>query len=275
LALELLHSLKRPRGPDPVRTVIGDAGFADKHLLRWCTANGFVVIVRGRMDAQVHDLYVRQRKPLRGRPRRWGERICLRAYARDERNFKQAIYLYQDRARARLASVVGRHGASGLPMRFAIVRCLDKDDVVIMSTDLSLTPREITRLYADRSAIEMTFRELKQHFGLGHYQVRKPAAILASRAPERHCLCLDAASHPLPAARRVLPKPATPVPDALVQAGDADFGARDPDAAASGLRVGGDFCAGRAKRRTYQYASSPLPPHTRPPRVLNYRLEVV
>ena len=64
-------------------------------------------------------------------------------------------------------------------MRFAIVRCLDKDDVVIMSTDLSLTPREITRLYADRSAIEMTFREVKEHFGLGHYQVRKPAAILA------------------------------------------------------------------------------------------------
>jgi hypothetical protein len=178
LALELLESLKWPQEPDIVRTVIGDAGFADKQLLRWCAANGFVVIVRGRIDARVHDLFVRQLSPLRGRPRKWGDKICLRAYAGDERNFRQAIYLYQDRTRARLASVVGRHRASGLPMGFVMVRCPDKDDVVIMSTDLSLTPREITKLYADRFAIEMTFRELKQHFGLGHYQVRKPEAIL-------------------------------------------------------------------------------------------------
>jgi hypothetical protein len=40
-----------------------------------------------------------------------------------------------------------------------------------------LTPREIAGLYADRFSIEMTFRELKQHFGLGHYQVRIPRAI--------------------------------------------------------------------------------------------------
>jgi hypothetical protein len=222
LALELLHSLKRPRGPDPVRTVIGDAGFADKHLLRWCTANGFVVIVRGRMDAQ------------------------------QQSNFKHIIYLYQDRAWARLASVVGRHGASGLPMRFAIVRCLDKDDVVIMSTDLSLTPREITRLYADRSAIEMTFRELKQHFGLGALSGAQARNDPASRASERHCLCLDAASHPLPGARRVVGGHLASTTDALAQTRDADFGARDPDAAATGLRVRADFRAGRAQRRTYQ-----------------------
>jgi len=178
LAVDLLKSIKWPGDPDIVRTLMGDAGFADKELLRWCVANGFVPIVRGRMDARVHDLYVRQPKPLRGRPRKYGDRICLRAYAQDERNFKQTISLYQDRTEARVASVVGLHRASGLPVRFVMVRCPDKDDVVIMSLDLSLTPREITALYADRFAIEMTFRELKQHFGLGHYQVRVPKAIL-------------------------------------------------------------------------------------------------
>jgi hypothetical protein len=178
LACELLQSLNWPQAPDIVRTVLGDAGFAGKELLRWCAGHGFVAIVRGRIDAQVQDLYVPQAVPLRGRPRKYGPKICLRTFAADESNLKQTVYLYRDRIEARIASVVGLHRASGLPIRFVIVRCEGKDDVVLMSTDLSLTPREITMLYADRFAIEMTFRELKQHFGLGHYQVRVPRAIL-------------------------------------------------------------------------------------------------
>lgn len=178
LALELLQSFQWPQAPDIVRTVIADAGFADSKLLRWCSAHGFVVIVRGRIDAVVHDLYVKQPSPLRGRPRKYGHKISLRTHAQDECNFNQKLYLYHDRTEVRVSSVVGVHRKSGLPMRLVIVRCKGKPDVVLMSLDLSLTPREITQLYADRFAIELTFRELKQHFGLGHYQARVPGAIL-------------------------------------------------------------------------------------------------
>jgi hypothetical protein len=178
LALQLLGSLPWPTAPDLVRTVIADAGFADKELLRWCDANGFVAIVRGRIDAQVHDLYVRQPEKLRGRPRKYGERISLPEYTADSSHFRQTIALYQNRTPVRVASLVGLHRASGLSMRFVILRCAGKPDRVVMSTDLSLTPREIAGLYADRFAIEMTFRELKQHFGLGHYQARLPEAML-------------------------------------------------------------------------------------------------
>jgi len=178
VALDLLESIEWPQGPDIVRTVVADAGFADKDMLRWCDQNEFAAIVRGRIDARVHDLFVRQPSPLRGRPRKYGDKICLRAWAENERNFAQTVGLYQGRTQARLTSVVGFHRASGLPMRFVILRCPGKDNVVVMSTDLSLTPREIAHLYADRFTIEITFRELKQHFGLGHYQVRLPEAIL-------------------------------------------------------------------------------------------------
>jgi hypothetical protein len=178
LALQLLASLPWPTAPDLVRTVIADAGFADKHLLRWCADNGFVAIVRGRIDAQVHDLYVQPPAKLRGRPRKYGERISLAEFAADDAHFRHTIELYQRRTPARVASRVGLHRASGLPMQFVILRCAGKPDGVLMSTDLSLTPREIAGLYADRFAIEMTFRELKQHFGLGHYQARVPQAML-------------------------------------------------------------------------------------------------
>jgi len=178
LALALLSRLPWPTAPDLVRTVIADAGFADKALLRWCADNGFVAIVRGRIDAQVHDLYVEEPARRRGRPRKYGERILLAEFAADCSHWRQTIALYQARTSVRIASLVGLHRASGLPMRFVILRIGGKPDAVVMSTDLSLTPREVAGLYADRFAIEMTFRELKQHFGLGHYQARVPRAML-------------------------------------------------------------------------------------------------
>jgi hypothetical protein len=176
VARALLQSLPWPSAPDLVRTVVADAGFADQHLLKWCAANDFVAIVRGRMDARVHDLYVPPTG--RGRPRVWGQLLSLSEFAADERHFTQTIALYQNRTPVQLASLVGRHHTSGLPMRLVLLRTAGKPDAVVMSTDLSLTPREIAGLYADRFAIEMTFRELKQHFGLGDYQVRRPEAML-------------------------------------------------------------------------------------------------
>lgn len=176
LARALLESLPWPLTPKLVRTVIADAGFADSELMRWCVQEGIAVITRGRIDARVHDLFVQQSG--RGRPRKWGPALSLKEFAADEGNFTQTIPLYQDRTPVQGASLVGRHRQSGLVLRFVILRVAGKAAVVLMSTDLSLTPREIAQLYAARFQIELTFRELKQHFGMGHYQVRKPLAIL-------------------------------------------------------------------------------------------------
>lgn len=176
VALSLLSSLPWPSAPDLVRTVVADAGFADKALLHWCAENDFVAIVRGRIDADIRDLYVPQKA--RGRRRVWGDRLSLIELAAQPENFRQTVKLYQNRTPVRIASIIGRQKRTGLAMRFLVMRVAGKSDAVVMSTDLSLTPREIAALYADRFAIEMTFRELKQHFGLGHYQVRSHQAML-------------------------------------------------------------------------------------------------
>jgi hypothetical protein len=121
-------------------------------------------------------LYVEQTG--RGRRRVWGELLSLIDFAAAERHFTQTVALYRHRTPVQIASLVGRHRQSALPMRFVIMRTAGRPDAVVMNTDLSLTPREIAGLYADRFAIEMTLRELKQHFGLGDYQVRLPEAML-------------------------------------------------------------------------------------------------
>lgn len=178
LARHLLRSLSWPHGNDLLPTVVADAGFADSKLIAWCHRRGLAMIVRGRIDARVHDLYVQPPKSPRGRPRKWGAPISLSEFAADETNFIQTAKLYQQGVPVQIASLVGRHRKSGLPMRFVLLRMAGKADAVVMSTDLSLTPREVAQLYAERFAIELTFRELKQHFGLGHYQVRSPKGML-------------------------------------------------------------------------------------------------
>ncbi|MBU0611024.1 MAG: transposase [Armatimonadetes bacterium] len=178
LARHLLRSLSWPQADDLVPTVVADAGFADSQLIRWCQRRGLAMIVRGRIDARVHELYVEPPQTPRGRPRKWGRMISLREFASEDRHFTQTLRLYQNQVEVQVASLVGRHHKSDLPMRFVLLRMAGKPDVVVMSTDLSLTPREVAQLYADRFAIELTFRELKQHFGLGHYQVRSPKGML-------------------------------------------------------------------------------------------------
>jgi hypothetical protein len=42
--------------------------------------------------------------------------------------------------------------------------------IIFLSTDLSLTAAQIIEIYSARFSIELAIRDLKQHFGLAHYQ---------------------------------------------------------------------------------------------------------
>lgn len=45
-----------------------------------------------------------------------------------------------------------------------------KEPIIFLSTDLTLTPTQIIEIYAARFSIELAIRDLKQSFGLAHYQ---------------------------------------------------------------------------------------------------------
>jgi hypothetical protein len=166
-ARELLQSLQLPQLPDLVPTLVVDAGSADHELSRWCCAHGFEVITRGRLDADICDLYVHQPRPLRGRPRKYGAKLSLKALAQQPSSFRQSVTIYQNHAPAQLACIEALHCRSGLVIRFVIVHCPHRPGAVVTATHLSLTPRDTVGLYEAGFSIEMMFRELKQHFGLG------------------------------------------------------------------------------------------------------------
>ena len=64
--------------------------------------------------------------------------------------------------------------------RIVIVDVPKHQRAVLLCTDLSLSPTEMIQRYAMRFSLEITYRELKQRFAWGHYQVRSRPAI------ERH-----------------------------------------------------------------------------------------
>lgn len=69
------------------------------------------------------------------------------------------------------------------PRTFAVNRFV----AFSFSTDLTLTAAQGVEYYAARFAIELAFRDLKNHFGLGHYQAGRV------EAAERHgAQCLGA-----------------------------------------------------------------------------------
>jgi Transposase DDE domain len=46
----------------------------------------------------------------------------------------------------------------------------DKEPIILLSTDITLTAIQIIEIYGSRFSIELAIRDLKQHFGLGDYQ---------------------------------------------------------------------------------------------------------
>ena len=63
-----------------------------------------------------------------------------------------------------------------------------KEPLILVSTDLTLSALQIIELYGARFSIELTIRDLKQHFGLGDYQCTTTLAIL--RFVHLACLAL-------------------------------------------------------------------------------------
>jgi len=53
-----------------------------------------------------------------------------------------------------------------------------RNPILLISTDLSLTPEQIITIYSSRFVLEIAIRDLKGHFGIGSYQCRVVAGII-------------------------------------------------------------------------------------------------
>jgi hypothetical protein len=177
LALDLLEAVRWPA--QVCLYVLADGAYASGEFFRGVRALGHHLLTRLKCNADLRWPAPPKRPGGRGRPRLYGPKVDLALY--HDTHCQQA--LVRIGAQPYLASF---SFLDAMPRRFGqlcrivIVDLPRHQRAVLLCSDLALSPIEIIQRYAMRFAIEIAYRELKQRFGWGHYQVRSREAI------ERH-----------------------------------------------------------------------------------------
>jgi len=147
--------------------------FVDKFVDGICDMD-LHVVGKLRKDAALVHPYDGPQKP-RGRRRVYGERVCWshldQTYWQDEGEVEQ---------RVRVHSAVLHHKSLGRLVRVALLqqqRRQSVSQVLLLSTDLTLSGRDLVRYYRARFQIEFVFRDAKGSMGLSHCQARNSKAL--------------------------------------------------------------------------------------------------
>ena len=177
LALDLLAAV---RWPVPVNLhVLADGAYATRDFLRGVRARGHHALTRLKCNADLRWPASPKQPGQRGRPRLYGGKVDL-AHYHDSHRQEAPVRIGAQHYLATYSALDAVPRRFGQLSRIVIVDLPRHQRAVLLSTDISLSPTEIIERYAMRFAIEIAYRELKQRFGWGHYQVRSREAI------ERH-----------------------------------------------------------------------------------------
>jgi hypothetical protein len=177
LALQVLAAVRWPKAV--CLRVLADGGYATKDFLLGVLRMGYHVITRLKHNAYLCWSVPPLTKHGRGRPRKYGKRVDLESYHSAHRTQAQ-VRIGQKGYLATYSSLDAIPRRVGVLCRIVIVELRNHKRAVLLSTDRTLSPMEIIEAYAMRFSLEIAFRDLKQRFGWGHYQVRSREAI------ERH-----------------------------------------------------------------------------------------
>lgn len=177
LALALLAALRLPKAV--CLRVLVDGAYATKSFILGVRQLSYHVITRLKHNANLCWPAPPPPKKRRGAPRKYGAKVELESY-HIAHSQKAQVQIGQQGYLATYSSLDAIPRRLGLLCRIVMVELRNHKRAVLLSTDLTLSPVEIIQAYAMRFALEIAFRDLKQRFGWGHYQVRSRQAI------ERH-----------------------------------------------------------------------------------------
>jgi DDE superfamily endonuclease len=175
-AIAAVLEVTRSLGEASVR-VVADAFYAKAPFLNGLLARGINVISRLRTDAVGWDDLEPAPPGKRGRKPRHGRKWTLASLLTAETPTRDRLSLY-----GKLTEVVFAVRDVWLRDVAQKVRVVvlegAKEPFIFVSTDLTLSALQIIEIYGARFSIELTIRDLKQHFGLGDSQCTTTLAIL-------------------------------------------------------------------------------------------------
>jgi hypothetical protein len=164
----------RPLLPLKVRYLAVDGFYSCRKFVDGICALHLQVVGKLRKDASLVYPYRGPQKP-RGRRRVYGERVQWSNL--DETHWQNEGELDKG---VRLHSAVLHHKSLGRLVRVALLQQQHSQgvsQVLLFSTDLSLSGRDMVRFYRARFQIEFLFRDAKGSLGLSHCQARNTKAL--------------------------------------------------------------------------------------------------
>ena len=173
--VQMITQIRRWVGKTRNLILVGDGGFAVGELALKCICLGVALVSRLKMNAALFDFPEEKPQGTRGRKALKGSKL---------KSFKEMLTLkdlpweemeivgYGGIKRiVQFVSSTCMWGADGvipIPIRWVLVKdpTGKLDPLPLMSTDPTMTPKQIIELYIERWGLEVTFEETREHLGV-------------------------------------------------------------------------------------------------------------
>ena len=153
--------------------LVGDGVYACMDLAITCVARGVALISRLRLDAQLFDFPVFEKKKLGRKPIK-GQRICLKELLKDATKIwcKETVFWYGGETRdveyLSLTCLWYQAGKPPVRLRVILVKTPEGKNEAepFFSTDVNMAPADIIKNFVLRWNLEVTFEETRAHLGI-------------------------------------------------------------------------------------------------------------